>query len=225
MVRNDVTYRLICDHLGSVRTVVNVATGAVVQRLDYDAWGRVAYDSNPGFQPFAYAGGMYEAMSGLTRFGTRDYDARIGRWTARDPWLDPAFGQAAYVYVSNDPLNFIDQTGLVKKPPGSQPPGGDDPLYQRLKQIWGDFIKGRISKQEAEKAATKVMTEAVSDAAKVNLRTYWKIMKRGWGACFIVFMFLIDAAEANPPEVDQPPPDTPPDTTRLPGPIRIQPIP
>lgn len=35
------TYRLISDHLGSVRLVVDAATGAVVQRLDYDAFGRV----------------------------------------------------------------------------------------------------------------------------------------------------------------------------------------
>jgi len=46
------TYRLVKDHLGSVRFVTNVATGAVVQELRYDAWGRVLVDTNPGLQPF-----------------------------------------------------------------------------------------------------------------------------------------------------------------------------
>jgi hypothetical protein len=36
-----ITYRLITDHLGSVRLVVNAQTGAVAQRLRYDAYGRL----------------------------------------------------------------------------------------------------------------------------------------------------------------------------------------
>jgi len=47
-------YRFITDHLGSVRLVVNAATGEVVQRMDYDAFGRVLNAVNPGFQPFGF---------------------------------------------------------------------------------------------------------------------------------------------------------------------------
>ena len=73
MVLTDNTvYRIITDHLGSVRLVVDAATGAVAQRIDYDAFGRILSDSNPGFQPFGYAGGLYDADTGLTRFGWRD---------------------------------------------------------------------------------------------------------------------------------------------------------
>jgi RHS repeat-associated protein len=42
-------------------------------------------DTDPGFQPFGYAGGEYDWTTGLTRFGARDYDASIGRWTAKVP--------------------------------------------------------------------------------------------------------------------------------------------
>ena len=35
-------------------------------------------DTNPGFQPFGFAGGMYDAATGLVRFGARDYDAETG---------------------------------------------------------------------------------------------------------------------------------------------------
>ncbi|MBK6513494.1 MAG: RHS repeat-associated core domain-containing protein [Polyangiaceae bacterium] len=79
------TYRLVTDHLGSVRRVVDVATGAVVQELDYDSWGRVLLDTSPGLQPFGFAGGLYDPDTGLVRFGARDYDAETGRWTAKDP--------------------------------------------------------------------------------------------------------------------------------------------
>jgi hypothetical protein len=36
-----VTYRLVKDHLGSVRWVLNAVTGEVAQHLDHDAFGRV----------------------------------------------------------------------------------------------------------------------------------------------------------------------------------------
>src|SRR5690606_16753609 len=105
-------YRFVTDHLGSVRLVVNVETGEVVQELAYDPWGKVVLDSNPGFQPFGFAGGLYDPATGLVRFGARDYDPRLGRWTSKDP-IQFAGGQAnLYVYVGNDPVNFIDPLGL-----------------------------------------------------------------------------------------------------------------
>jgi RHS repeat-associated protein len=111
MFKSGTRYRFITDHLGSVRLVVNSSTGAVAQRLDYDAFGRVLLDTNPGFQPFGFAGGLYDPDTGLVRFGARDYDAEAGRWTAKDP-IGFAGGDAnLYGYVGNDPVNFVDVTG------------------------------------------------------------------------------------------------------------------
>ena len=108
MVMNDGTvYRFITDHLGSVRLVVNAATGEVVQRMDYDAFGRVLQDTNPGFQPFGFAGGLYDDDSGLVRFGARDYDAYSGRWTAKDPVLFGGGGSNLYVYVELGPSQCV----------------------------------------------------------------------------------------------------------------------
>ncbi|MBI2568593.1 MAG: DUF4157 domain-containing protein, partial [Candidatus Schekmanbacteria bacterium] len=112
MTRGGSTYRLISDHLGSVRLVVDAATGAVAQRIDYDAWGRVLLDTNPGFQPFGFAGGLYDPDTGLVRFGARDYDAEVGRWTARDPILFQGGQVNLFVYVANDPVNLTDPWGL-----------------------------------------------------------------------------------------------------------------
>jgi RHS repeat-associated protein len=78
-------YRYITGHLGSSRLIVNATSGEVAQQLDYDGFGMMTRDSNSGFQPFGYAGGIYETSSGLTRFGFRDYDAESGRWTSKDP--------------------------------------------------------------------------------------------------------------------------------------------
>jgi RHS repeat-associated protein len=85
MIRGDEIYRILSDHLGSPRIVVNISDGSIAQRIDYDVWGNVTRDSNPGFQPFGFAGGIYDQHTGLVRFGARDYDPKIGRWTAKDP--------------------------------------------------------------------------------------------------------------------------------------------
>ncbi len=85
MIANEQTYRFVLDELASVRLVVNVADGTVAQRIDYDAFGTITRNTNPGFQPFAYAGGLFDSETGLTHFGAREYDAAVGRWIAKDP--------------------------------------------------------------------------------------------------------------------------------------------
>jgi RHS repeat-associated protein len=68
-------------------------------------------DSNPGFQPFGFAGGLYDPTTGLVRFGARDYDPSIGRWLNKDPIRFDG-GWNLYTYAGNDPVNYIDPTGL-----------------------------------------------------------------------------------------------------------------
>jgi RHS repeat-associated protein len=58
-----------------------------------------------------FAGGEFDVDSGLTRFGARDYDASIGRWVSKDP-IGWEGGQVnLFVYVNDDPLNRVDDTG------------------------------------------------------------------------------------------------------------------
>ena len=83
MVKGGITYRFITDQLGSVRLVVNSQTGEIAQQLRYDEFGVVLEDTNPGFQPFGFAGGLYDSDTGLVRFGARDYDPHTGRWTSK----------------------------------------------------------------------------------------------------------------------------------------------
>lgn len=46
------------------------------------------------------------------RFGARDYDAKTGRWTAKDPILFSGGDTNLFGYVVNDPINLIDPSGL-----------------------------------------------------------------------------------------------------------------
>jgi RHS repeat-associated protein len=111
MVQSGTTYRLITDQVGSVRLVENISTGAVVERIDFDEYGNVLADTAPGTQPFGFAGGLRDLATGLTRFGARDYDAMIGRWTAKDPLRFEGGQNNLYLYVAADPVNFLDPRG------------------------------------------------------------------------------------------------------------------
>jgi RHS repeat-associated protein len=84
----------------------------VVKRISYDSFGNILEDTNPSFTiPFGFAGGLYDCDTGLVRFGYRDYDPEVGRWTAKDPIGFDGGDTDLYGYVLNDSVNFIDPTG------------------------------------------------------------------------------------------------------------------
>jgi len=126
MIKGGVTYRILKDHLGSPRLVVDIASNTVIQQMSYDVWGKVIQDSNPGFQPFGFAGGLYDRDTQFVRFGARDYDAETGRWTAKDPILFAGGDTNLYGYVVSDPVNEIDPLGLFH---------GSSPCNSWLQQI------------------------------------------------------------------------------------------
>ena len=144
LIKGGVTYRILKDHLGSPRLVVNTATGAVEQRLDYDEYGKVLTDTNPGFQPFGFAGGIYDRDTGLVRFGARDYEAGSGRWTAKDKLIFDGGTSNLYQYVNDDPINEDDTQGTTSK--------------KGLLQVCGDFVKQLFSKRINKNEADLIMS-------------------------------------------------------------------
>ncbi len=145
MIRSGVTYRFVTDQVGSVRLVVNTTDGTIVQRIDYDPFGKVVSDTNPGFQPFGFAGGLYDADTGLVRFGARDYDAETGRWTAKDPILFDGGDSNVYAYVGSDPINRVDPAGLEWWDPVDIVRAGIDGVGSVVDGI-GNLVSGAISK-------------------------------------------------------------------------------
>jgi RHS repeat-associated protein len=113
MSRDGGTYYLFYDQVGSLKLVAD-AEGNVVKRVGYDSFGHILSDSNPTFRvPFGFAGGLYDPDTGLVRFGFRDYDPDVGRWTAKDPILFAGGDTDLYGYCLNDPVSYIDPTGRV----------------------------------------------------------------------------------------------------------------
>ena len=74
--------------------------------------------------PFGFAGGLYDPDTKLVRFGARDYDAEVGRWTAKDPIRFGGGDANLYGYVMTDPANSVDPHGLWTIGIGFQGGGG-----------------------------------------------------------------------------------------------------
>jgi hypothetical protein len=64
--------------------------------MDYDAFGNVLDDTSPGFQPFGFAGGLYDPETKLVRFGA----LRFGGGSSN-----------LYLYAHADPINMCDPFG------------------------------------------------------------------------------------------------------------------
>jgi RHS repeat-associated protein len=111
VVKGGETYRIVSDYRGSVRAVVD-GEGVVEQRMEYGRWGEVLDDTGPGFQSFGYAGGIWDAETGLVLFGARWYDAGTGRWMSRDPALFGGRQANLYNYVDGAPVTYVDVSGL-----------------------------------------------------------------------------------------------------------------
>jgi RHS repeat-associated protein len=167
MIKGGVTYRIIADQLGSARLVVETATGRIIQRLDYYAFGRVLVDTNPGFQPFGFGGGLYDPDTRFVRFGVRDYDPETGRWTTKDPMLFAGGDPNLYGYVHGDPVNRVDPLGA----------------FERLATLAAEadqraFLAGRMTAEEM-RANTRARAAGVGIGLAADLALFGRAIVAG----------------------------------------------
>ena len=170
IIKGGATYRIISDHLGSPRLVVDTSSGAIVQQMEYDEWGNVIIDTNPGFQPFTLGGGLYDLDTKLVNFGARDYDPETGRWTTKDPIRFDGDGPNLYGYVLNDPINLIDPAGLFVGWVRRILNNGGEVLVSKLKSK-ADAVRARKQKKEVKmktKQSAIAVEKAVSNGTKKN---------------------------------------------------------
>ena len=98
------------DGLGSVGAITN-SSGANVGNYLYDAFGQLLSSPTASTNPFGFAGERLDAATGLIDLRTRAYDPALGRFLAEDP-SGFADGPNLFIYVSDEPINNVDPTGL-----------------------------------------------------------------------------------------------------------------
>ena len=120
---------VLSDHQGSARMVTN-NVGALVSRHDYAPYGEELW-AGVGLRTTAQGFGATDTVrqryglterdeaTGLEHTWWRKYDNTAGRWTSPDPYkgsikLRNPQSFNRYTYVNNDPLNFLDPSGLYQ---------------------------------------------------------------------------------------------------------------
>lgn len=116
---------VLTDVQGSTRALLN-SSGAVLARHDYLPYGEEIVagiglrTSGQGFGATDTNRQKYglterDDTTGLDHTWWRKYENRSGRWTSPDPLrgrIDNPQSFNAYTYAANDPVNFVDPTGL-----------------------------------------------------------------------------------------------------------------
>jgi len=104
------------DHLGTPQAMSD-ATGRKVWEAEYEPFGKATVNEDPDgdgrlvTNNLRFPGQYFDAETGLHYNYFRDYDPETGRYLTPDP-IGLAGGLNQYNYVMNNPVNFIDPSGL-----------------------------------------------------------------------------------------------------------------
>jgi len=98
--------RVINDPLGSPLILMD-EDGNIVKRYRFDPFGNL--EAQWGTEPNHYLfTGKERDENGLYYFSARYYNPRLGRWLTCDPIAD----EHPYAYCNNNPLKYVDSSGL-----------------------------------------------------------------------------------------------------------------
>jgi len=111
-------YYVEADQLGTPREVIQpgmtTATDTIVWKWDYfgSAFGTHAPNPQALTVNLRFPGQYFDAETSFNYNYFRDYEPATGRYIESDP-IGLEGGLGTYVYVYNEPLNFIDPSGLL----------------------------------------------------------------------------------------------------------------
>jgi RHS repeat-associated protein len=97
----------------STRLLID-GTEAVTDTYVYDAFGQLLDSSGGTENNYLYAGEQYDPNAGFYYLRSRYYNPDLGRFTSKDDYPADRFDPGTlhrYVYVKNNPVNFVDPTG------------------------------------------------------------------------------------------------------------------
>jgi RHS repeat-associated protein len=106
------------DHLGSSAFLTD-ASGDPTQHLQYMPFGETFVEQRSitsYYTPYTFSAKERDPETGYSYFGARYYSSDISVWLSVDPMADKAPGWTPYRYCLNNPLNNIDNQGLIEWP-------------------------------------------------------------------------------------------------------------
>ena len=106
-------YYYLKDHLGNNRVVID-SEGAIQQANHYYPFGGMFAETNPTGQPYKFGGKEFDTENGLDLydFHARQMEPMLGRFTTMDPMAEKYYNMSPYGYTGNNPMIYIDPTGM-----------------------------------------------------------------------------------------------------------------
>ena len=100
------------------RVLFNENGDGVKQVNHYYPFGMKFFNEESGTDNrFLYSGKELIEEVGEYFFGARMYNASIARWQVIDPMAETTYSWSPYNYTLNNPINFIDPTGMASQDP------------------------------------------------------------------------------------------------------------
>ena len=138
-----------------------VKDNAVVASYTYDAFGNLTSQIGESDNPFLYCGEYYDAETQTYYLRARYYNPANGRFNAEDPVKD---GFNWYAYCGNNPIMYVDPTGLIME--------GDENLPDEIQILLNGINKdGKGGLSLAWTLANEKGRKTIADFAK-KLRSF-----------------------------------------------------
>src|SRR6056297_1966961 len=125
---------------------VTDGSGVAIQHLEYMAFGEVFVDQRrTGFgMPYKFNPKELDCESGYYYYSARYYDPRMARFLSVDPLAGEMPEWGSYTYTFNNPLKYIDPTGMG-------PEETDDWVYGASRGIyWDENATSQASTKDGE---------------------------------------------------------------------------
>ena len=106
-------YHYASDEMGSTTHIVD-ESGNVQNRYAYDAWGKIEVKEEAVPNRFTYYGQQIDPITQQYYLRARFYNPVIGRFTQEDTYRGD--GLNLYAYCANNPVYYVDPSGLAKNP-------------------------------------------------------------------------------------------------------------
>src|SRR5690554_5057128 len=118
------------DHLGSSSYITNT-TGEISQHMEYLPFGETLVEEhlNSYNSPFKFNGKEYDAETGNYYMSARYYSQKYNLMLSVDPASELYPGISPYIFALQNPVRFIDPTGMVVEDGGQDPPSDDKKLF------------------------------------------------------------------------------------------------
>jgi RHS repeat-associated protein len=171
------------DHLGS-STQISDPGANIIQHIEYLPYGELFFERRDYWNtPYKFNAKELDEQTGLYYYGARYYTPEVSIWLSVDPLADKSPFESPYTYCSNNPIIYIDPTGMYKLPTAEEyeAAGLSDAEIQRFETVVAnmkDLVQNNPQLLESMVNSTGYNKEdilthmEIGEGPKINLTDY-----------------------------------------------------